>query len=193
MRPFKQSPLFMAVEELPVLGSSKREKCSRWEEWRPVVYCFAWGPSLTRGCTLAWIFLTAPYYVFQSCMDRASAATYVLCGSPRPGTCWSYVPMYAGLIPAVLIALVWIIVTILLFIPWLLLYLIVALFECIVMVVYYGTCRYGGKDAATPQWRSFSCSGWVSEWREGYDPNTAEVWSQWSPIHTLCSYNFPPV
>lgn len=183
---------------IPPFGKvAKDESESIWNDWTPVIYKFKWGYSATRGCLFAWFFFHTPYLLFSYCCGKACSAVYILCGSPKRDSGWIYLPMYVSWIPCAILAIIWIIVTIILFFPWLFCYIIGFIVDCILMLIYGITCCFiccKNEDKNYASWRSFTCSGWLGEeWNTGYDPYTEEIWEEWSPIRTLCSYNFPPV
>lgn len=170
---------------------------SIWNEWTPVIYKFTWGYSATRGCLFAWFFFHIPYLLFSYACNKACTAVYILCGRPRRDSGWIYLPMYVSWIPCAILALIWIIVTIILFFPWLFCYVIGLIIDCILLFIYGITCCFcccsADENKTYARWRMFSCSGWIGEWNTGDDPYTQEIWTEWSPVRTLCSYNFPPV
>mmetsp|Transcript_31570 Transcript_31570/g.54052 ORF Transcript_31570/g.54052 Transcript_31570/m.54052 type:complete len:186 (-) Transcript_31570:76-633(-) len=166
---------------------------SAFRGWTPVIYFFPWGPSVTRGCLFAWFFLTIPYIIFRNCCGAASSAIYSCFGNPPRGSGTAYIAMYVSWVPIIIFAIIWIIVTFILFFPWLFCYVIGFIVEFIVMIIYYGTCCCCSGEREKATWRAFSCSGWLGERNSDYDPFTKRVWQEWSPCHTLCDYNFPPV
>ena len=192
----------MAVEDwtdpAPPFGKGPSHKTgSIWDAWTPVIYKFPWGFSFTRGCLFAWFFLHVPYICFCYCNRKACNAVHALCCNPKPDTPAYCIPMYLTWIPSFILALIWILVTIILFFPWALFYILGIVVDCVLMFIYGITCCcmccQGEEHRSHAVWRSFTCSGWIGEWNEGYDPYTQEIWNQWSPVRTLCDYNFPPV
>ena len=170
-------------------NSHNHHQCTanEWEDWRPTIYKFPWGYSVTRGCLFSWIFLSLPTILYNKYKRKIYKLAY-----PTPEDDGDILNCIFASILLTIISVIWIIVLIILFIPWVILFVIAGIIEFIISIIYHLTCGCCAKEKKKIVWRTFSWKGWTNDWTDDFDQNTADIWEDWSPIRNTCDYNFPP-